>query len=116
MATRSDKAPARWRRPFLAWLDGIEAGLAIPTLLLGFVVLWTAFLKIAYLSGDLHPDVLETWSFVRAFDWGSPKHPPLMGWVAGAWTSVFPPSNSSFQLSRRITTLIVPPSKEESGQ
>src|ERR1700737_574991 len=55
MATRSDKAPARWRRPFLAWLDGIEAGWAIPTLLLGFVVLWTAFLKIAHLSGDLHP-------------------------------------------------------------
>lgn len=98
MAARSDAAPARWRKPFLVWLNGIEAGWAIPTLLLGFVVLWVAFLKIAYLSGDLHPDVLETWSFGRSFEWGSPKHPPLMGWVARAWTSVFPLSDWSFQL------------------
>src|SRR5258706_3582515 len=28
MAARSDISPARWRRPFLSWLDGIEAGWA----------------------------------------------------------------------------------------
>lgn len=98
MAARADNAPARWRRPFLRWLDGIEAGWAIPLLLVGFVAIWMAFLSIAYLSGDLHPDGLETWTLGRRFEWGNPKHPPLMGWVARAWTSVFPLTDWSFQL------------------
>ncbi len=98
MAARSDISPARWRRPFLVWLDGIEAGWAIPLLLIGFIAVWLAFLVIAYLGGDLHADVLETWTLGRTFEWGNSKHPPLMGWVARAWTSVFPLTNWSFQL------------------
>ena len=98
MAARSDVSPARWRRPFLSWLDGIEVGWAIPLLLIGFTAVWPAFLAIAYLGGDLHPDVLETWTLGRTFAWGCSKHPPLMGWVARAWTSVFPLTNWSFQL------------------
>jgi hypothetical protein len=98
MAARSDDAPRHWRRPFLSWLDGIEAGWAIPLLLVGFIAVWLAFLAIAYLGGDLHPDVLETWTLGRSIEWGYSKHPPLMGWVARAWTSVFPLTNWSFQL------------------
>src|SRR5712692_761694 len=98
MAARSDISPARWRRPFLSWLDGIEAGWAIPLLLAGFVAVWMAFLMIAYQGGDLHSDVLETWTLGRSLEWGYSKHPPLMGWVARAWTSVFPLTNWSFQL------------------
>jgi 4-amino-4-deoxy-L-arabinose transferase-like glycosyltransferase len=67
-------------------------------LLIGFVAIWMAFLKIAYLGGGLHPDTLETWTLGRSFEWGNPKHPPLMGWVARAWTSVFPLTEWSFQL------------------
>jgi hypothetical protein len=98
MAARSEISPARWRRPFLSWMDGIEAGWAIPLLLIGFVAVWLAFLIIAYLGGDLHYDVLETWTLGRNIDWSYSKHPPLMGWVARAWTSVFPLTNWSFQL------------------
>ena len=98
MAARSDQAPKAWRRPFLRWLDGIEPGWAVPSLLLGFVAIWMAFLSIAYLSGGLHPDTLETWTLGRNFEWGNPKHPPLMGWIARAWTSVFPLTDWSFQL------------------
>lgn len=79
-------------------MDGIEAGWAVPLLLMGFVAVWQAFLVIAYLGGDLHPDVLETWTLGRSIEWGYAKHPPLMGWAARAWTSVFPLSNWSFQL------------------
>jgi 4-amino-4-deoxy-L-arabinose transferase-like glycosyltransferase len=89
---------ADWRQPILRWMDGVEAGWAVPLLLVGFVAVWQAFLSIAYFGGDLHPDVLETWTFGRSLAWGYPKHPPLMGWVARAWTSVFPLSNWSFQL------------------
>src|ERR1700674_2584725 len=98
MVARSELSPARWRRPFLIWLDGIEAGWAIPLLLIGFVAFWLAFLMIAYQGGDLHSDVLETWTLGRSIEWGYSKHPPLMGWVARAWTSVFPLANWSFQL------------------
>jgi len=106
MAARSDISPARWRRPFLSWLDGIEAGWAIPLLLIGFTAVWLAFLIIAYLPGDLHPDVLETWTVGRTFGWGCSKHPPLMGWVARAWTSIFPLTNWSFQLMALINSAI----------
>src|SRR3982075_4614763 len=98
MAARCDKAPAPWRRPFLKWLGEIESGWALTMLLIGFVAIWMAFLKIAYLGGGLHPDTLETWTLGRSFEWGNPKHPPLMGWVARAWTSVFPLTEWSFQL------------------
>src|SRR3979411_2250229 len=98
MAARCDKAPAPWRRPFLKRLDEIESGWAVMMLLIGFVAIWMAFLKIAYLGGGFHPDTLETWTLGRSFEWGNPKHPPLMGWVARAWTSVFPLTDWSFQL------------------
>ena len=98
MAARSDQNPARWRRPFIAWLEGIEAGWAIPLLLAGFVAIWMVFLTVAYLGGGLHPDTLETWTLGRSFAWGNPKHPPLMGWVARIWTTVFPLTDWSFQL------------------
>jgi 4-amino-4-deoxy-L-arabinose transferase-like glycosyltransferase len=79
-------------------MDGVEAGWAIPLLLIGFIAVWLAFLVIAYIGGDLHSDVLETWTLGRSLEWGYSKHPPLMGWVARAWTSVFPLTNWSFQL------------------
>jgi hypothetical protein len=105
-AARFDVSPARWRRPFLIWMDGIEAGWAIPLLLVGFIAVWLAFLLIAYVGGDLHSDVLETWTLGRGIEWGYSKHPPLMGWVAHAWTSVFPLTNWSFQSMALINASI----------
>ncbi len=98
IAARSAVAPARWRRPFLTWLDGIERGWAIPALIVAFAAVWLLFLRIAYLSGDLHADALETWSIGREFAWGNAKHPPLMGWIAHGWTLLFPLTDWSFQL------------------
>src|ERR1700730_6256373 len=93
-----DLSFARWRSLFLRWIDGIEAGWAIPLLLFGFVVLWFVYFVVAYSNGDLHPDVLDTWTLGRSIEWGYAKHPPLMGWAARAWTTVFPLTNWSFQL------------------
>jgi 4-amino-4-deoxy-L-arabinose transferase-like glycosyltransferase len=98
MAARSAVFPTRWRRPFLLWLDGIEAGWAVPLLITVFAAAWTLFLFIAYLSGDLHQDALETWSIGRSFAWGGAKHPPLMGWLAHLWTQLFPVTGWSFQV------------------
>ncbi|MES5487730.1 glycosyltransferase family 39 protein [Bradyrhizobium sp. INPA03-11B] len=98
MAKRSDRDPACWRRPFNRWLEGVEAGWSVPLLLACFVGIWTLYLAVAYHGAGLHPDVLETWTYGRHFAWGYPKHPPLMGWVTGAWTSVFPLTDWSLQL------------------
>jgi 4-amino-4-deoxy-L-arabinose transferase-like glycosyltransferase len=95
---RWEGSPARWRRPFQSWMDGIEAGWAIPLLLLGFIMVWLAFLTIAYLNGDLDPDTLQAWSSGRSIEWGYAEQPPLAPWLARAWTSVFPLANWSFRL------------------
>ncbi len=97
-AARSDAAPAPWRRPFLAWLDGIERGWGIPLLIFAFAAIWWLFLVVAYTGADLHADVLETWSIGRFFAWGNPKHPPLMGWISHLWGTVFPLTDWSFQM------------------
>ena len=80
------------------WLDGVEEGWGIPAFLALFILLWTVFLGIAYLNADLHPDVIEAWAIGRTPDWGGAKHPPLMGWVTHAWTTVFPVRDWSFHL------------------
>jgi len=102
MAERSDRAPARWRRPFLRWLDAVETGWAVPLLIACFVAIWTLYLAVAYAGGGLHPDTLEAWTLGRSFAWGYHKHPPLMGWVAASWTSVFPLNDWSLQLMAMV--------------
>ena len=88
----------RWRRALAIWIDAVEDGWAVPALIAGFVAVWMIYFSIAYVGGDLHQDVIETWSLGRSFAWGSSKHPPLMGWAARAWTSAFPLTNWSFNL------------------
>lgn len=106
MAQRSDRAPAPWRRPLIRWLDTVDSGWAIPAVLIGFVAIWTAYLSAAYFGSDLHPDTLEAWSVGRIFEWGNPKHPPLMGWVARLWTEVFPLTNWSMRLMAMVNAAL----------
>lgn len=98
IAIETNDLVARWRRTLGIWIDAVEDGWAVPVLIAGFVAFWMAYFSIAYVDGDLHQDVIETWSLGRSFDWGSTKHPPLMGWAARAWTTVFPLTNWSFNL------------------
>ena len=102
MAERSDRAPTRWRRPLLRWLDGVEAGWAVPLLIACFVAVWTLYLAIAYAGSGLHPDTLEAWTLGRNFAFGYHKHPPLMGWVTASWTFLFPLSDLSLQLMAMV--------------
>ena len=102
MAERSDRAPARWRKPLLRWLDGVETGWAVPLLIACFVAIWTLYLAIAYAGSGLHPDTLEAWTLGRKFAFGYHKHPPLMGWIAASWTFVFPLSDWSLQLMAMV--------------
>jgi 4-amino-4-deoxy-L-arabinose transferase-like glycosyltransferase len=106
MAAASEKHPARWRRPFNIWLEGIETGWSIPLLLALFVAVWTAYLVVAYLGAGLHPDVLETWTLGRHLAWGYHKHPPMMGWITRGWTAVFPLTDWSLQLMAMVNAAV----------
>lgn len=88
------------------WLDGVEEGWGIPLLLAIFVVLWTAFLALAYQNADLHPDVIEAWTIGRTLDWSGAKHPPLMGWVTHIWTLLFPVRDWSFHLLAMVNSAL----------
>ncbi len=96
----------RWRSFFAFWLDGVESGWAIPAFIVTFVAVWMTFLIVGYQNGDLHPDVLESWTLGRELAWGNPKHPPLIGWVARAWTTIFPLTDWSFHLLAMLNSAL----------
>ncbi|MGY3371243.1 4-amino-4-deoxy-L-arabinose transferase-like glycosyltransferase [Bradyrhizobium sp. GM2.4] len=56
-------------------------------------VLWTFILINLKAAQDVHMDVAEAWGWGQKFLWGYGKHPPLSGWVAGLWFTVFPPTD-----------------------
>jgi 4-amino-4-deoxy-L-arabinose transferase-like glycosyltransferase len=66
-------------------------------LVLGFAaahaVLWTLILIKLKAAQDVHMDVAEAFAWGQKFQLGYGKHPPLAGWVAGAWFKIFPVSD-----------------------
>src|SRR4051812_31982542 len=82
-------------RRLAAWLVA-QAGdpKASPWLVIGFAavhaVLWTLILVNLKAAQDVHMDVAEAFAWGQKFQLGYGKHPPLAGWVAGLWFTVFP--------------------------
>ena len=56
-------------------------------------VLWTAILTQLKAAQDVHFDVAEGYAWGQKLLLGYGKHPPLSGWIAGAWFDVFPPTD-----------------------
>src|ERR1700744_645539 len=53
-------------------------------------VLWTKILILLKAAQDVHMDVAEGFAWGQKFQFGYGKHPPLSGWIAGAWFTFFP--------------------------
>jgi 4-amino-4-deoxy-L-arabinose transferase-like glycosyltransferase len=53
-------------------------------------VIWTFILINLKAAQDVHMDVAEAYGWGQKFLWGYGKHPPLSGWIAGLWFTVFP--------------------------
>src|SRR3954465_4411960 len=53
-------------------------------------VLWTFILINLKAAQDVHMDVAEAFAWGQKFQLGYGKHPPLAGWVAGLWFTLFP--------------------------
>src|SRR5471032_430395 len=68
-------------------------------LVIGFAaahaVLWTLILVNLKAAQDVHMDVAEAFAWGQKFQFGYGKHPPLSGWVAGVWFTMFPVANWS---------------------
>ena len=98
--------PSTLARAVSEWMDGIDAGWAIPLLLIGLIPVGLILLTIAYFNSDLSPDTLEAWSSGRSLELGYAKIPPLAAWVAHGWTFVFPLANWSFRLLALINAAL----------
>src|SRR6478735_8327686 len=53
-------------------------------------ILWTRILIDLKAAQDVHMDVAEAFAWGQKFQLGYGKHPPLAGWVAGLWFTIFP--------------------------
>ncbi len=75
-------------------------------ILLVYVLTWTLAQSVSSPNLDGYGDMLESFAWGQTFDWGSFKHPPLIGWIAGLWFRVLPPSDPMFfMLSFAVTAL-----------
>jgi 4-amino-4-deoxy-L-arabinose transferase-like glycosyltransferase len=105
-------APSRARgfaAPFIrladVWFDA-PGGRAVAILLMLFVVAWTLFQMISFASIDLHPDLVEVYSWGRHPSAGYYKHPPLGAWITTLWFGVFPASDWAFYLLAMVNAAI----------
>src|ERR1700726_3385826 len=100
--TRTSFLPAAARRRRILSVRRLAAWLAASAsdpkaslwLVIGFAaahaVLWTVILINLKAAQDVHMDVAEAFAWGQKFQLGYGKHPPLAGWVAGLWFTVFP--------------------------
>jgi 4-amino-4-deoxy-L-arabinose transferase-like glycosyltransferase len=108
-----DRIPVKSRtgrvRRFNAWL---AAGLLRPrAATAGMLACIAVFLLVGLLidilmkpGETLFMDATEAYAWGRQLLGGYGRHPPLTGWIAGAWYSVFPAANwASYALSQVMT-------------
>ena len=85
-------------RRIAAWLAASASDRAgSVTLVIWFAMahslLWTMILAKLKAAQDIHFDTAEAYAWGQKFQLGYGKHPPLSGWIAGAWFDLFPATN-----------------------
>jgi 4-amino-4-deoxy-L-arabinose transferase-like glycosyltransferase len=105
---RTFKASAsRWE----AWLTAAlfhGPRFVLPAILLGYVVFWSALLAIGKRDQTIHFDTAEAYAWGQQLLWGYGKHPPVSGWIAWAWYSIFPATDwSAYALAMATTGVTV---------
>lgn len=106
MAAPLSEPVPRLRGGVAAWLDRLldgmgdpaRAGRMVPLLLGAYVGVWTLYAVIAKGSQDVHFDMAEAVVWAREAPFGTPKHPPLSGWLAGLWFGILPRQDWAFYL------------------
>lgn len=63
---------------------------------LNSLIWWAAFsISRHYLDGS---DMVENYAWGMNWQWGTNKHPPLFGWIAAAWFTLFPTTDWAYYL------------------
>jgi 4-amino-4-deoxy-L-arabinose transferase-like glycosyltransferase len=78
--------------------DPGRRGRTVVALLAAYCAVWTVYAVIAKSSQDFHFDMGEMVAWSREVTFGTPKHPPLPAWLAGAWFAVFPLASWAYDL------------------
>lgn len=78
--------------------SGTSGSLRLPVMLALYVLAWTLAQGLAAPNLDGYADMLENYAWGQAIEWGSFKHPPLVGWVAGLWFRLFPTIDAMYFL------------------
>ncbi len=76
---------------------------AILILSVAYGVSWSVYAIVAKSSQGMNIDMAEMVIWGRNFAWGYPKHPPLLGWIIGAWFALFPNTDWPFYVLSGIT-------------
>jgi len=96
----------RWRRLeawFASHLRERDARTALTAITL-FCLAGVAFLTGWKAAQDVFIDAAEAYAWGQSFLGGYGRHPPMTGWIAGVWYSVFPAADwASYALSRVMT-------------
>jgi hypothetical protein len=101
---------SRFLRPVLkpiAWLaDPARRERTALFVLAAYAVIWTLYGVVAKSSQDLHVDSAELAAWSQHVVLGYAKHPPLAGWIAHGWFSVFPTRDWSYYLLAMVYAAI----------
>lgn len=70
----------------------------LPILLALYVLVWAIARSVASPNLDAYADMLENYAWGQSIEWGSFKHPPLVGWITGLWFRLVPALDSLYFL------------------
>jgi 4-amino-4-deoxy-L-arabinose transferase-like glycosyltransferase len=98
------------RRRFEAWfaarLIGPDKTRAVIVAIAAFSLAGIVFLTGLKAAQDVFIDAAEAYAWGQQFLGGYGRHPPMTGWIAGVWYSVFPAADwASYALSRVMTCI-----------
>jgi hypothetical protein len=86
--------------------DPKRRGRTTVAVLAAYCAVWTVYAVIAKASQDFHFDMGEMVAWSREVTFGTPKHPPLPAWLAGAWFAVFPLTSWAYNLFTLVTAAV----------
>jgi 4-amino-4-deoxy-L-arabinose transferase-like glycosyltransferase len=89
---------APFERMLVALNDPARRERAVFWLLAAYCATWSLYGALAKGSQDIHFDMGEMVVWSREAGIGTPKHPPLAAWLAGAWFKVFPQQDWAYYL------------------
>jgi 4-amino-4-deoxy-L-arabinose transferase-like glycosyltransferase len=78
--------------------DPKRRGRTVVAVLAVYWAVWTLYAVVAKASQDFHFDMGEMVAWSHEITFGTPKHPPLPAWLAGAWFSIFPLTTWAYDL------------------